>query len=807
MKESPVHKVARFIVDKRTAFFILFFIAVVYCASSISKVKLNEDITAYLPEGTETLVGIEIMQNEFTTVASAQIMLSNVTFATAESLAGQIENISGVSSVAFDGTEEHYTGSAALFSVAFEEDSASPLSGAAMAEIKELLHGYDTYTSSYIGTDLNATIQREMTIILAIAVAVIIAVLLFTSRSYLEVAVFFIIFPVAAVLNMGTNYLFGEVSFITNSIAIILQLALAIDYSIILCHRFMEELETKPAYDAAVDALSKAIIEISSSSLTTIAGLFALTLMQFKLGQDMGQVLIKGIVCSLITVFLLMPGVLMLFSRGIQKTRHRSFVPSIRGWGRLVVKLRYVLPVIFFIAVAGGIYFSGQSRYVFTENAIDTNNPSENQIAAIKISETFGRDNVIAVLVPRGSYEHERLVLERAGELPDIKSATGLASISITDDYMLTDDLTPRQLAEMTGVDIELVRLLYQAYGLSNEEYGAIFQETDKYSVPLVDIFMFLCEQKNAGVVNLDDKELSRRIDEMYDLLTMAKQQLAGENWSRLVFTTGLPEEGDESFALLDSIRAVAAEYYGEEVILVGNTTSARDLSDSFEGDNRLISALTVVFVLIILLFTFRSAGLPVLLVLTIQGSIWINFSFPYLTGSSLFFIAYLIVSSIQMGATIDYAIVITNRYLELKKELPNREAVIEALNQSFATVFTSGSIMTIAGFLVAELTTYGIISSLGMALGRGTLISIILVLTVLPTLLLLGDTLIEKTMFTLSRDRNRRVSRDIIRVDGHIKGHVSGYVDAEIKGVVRGSLDAQIESRKQESEDNIDED
>lgn len=202
---------------------------------------------------------------------------------------------------------------------------------------------------------------------------------------------------------------------------------------------------------------------------------------------------------------------------------------------------------------------------------------------------------------------------------------------------------------------------------------------------------------------------------------------------------------------------------------------------------------------MVILLFTFKSAGLPILLVLTIQGSIWINFSFPFLTGTNLFFMSYLIVSAIQMGATIDYAIVITNRYLQLKTVLDRRAAAVEALNQSFPTVLTSGSIMTVAGFLIGKLSTDTIISSIGDTLGRGTLTSIVLVMTVLPQLLVLGDALIERTAITLNRDRKQRFQNGTMRLDGHVRGHVSGFIDGEFKGVLHGSVDALIESKRQE--------
>ncbi len=793
--EDFMLKLARFIVDKRKAFYLVFLAAVLFCAASVSKVQVNNDITSYLPADTETRRGLTLMEEEFTTLGSGQFMLTNITYDEADQVADEIEQVDGVSSVEFDDTEKHYTGSSALITVTFDGEKDDPVALQAMDHLKSILAPYDTYIYSEVGLDTSAQLQSEMGIILVIAAIVIVIVLLFTSKSYMEVPVYVIVFGVAAVLNMGTNYWFGEVSYITNSVAIVLQLALAIDYAIIFCHRYMEERETKPAREADIAALSKAIVEISSSSLTTISGMIALMLMQFRIGFDMGAVMSKGIICSMLTVFLLMPGLLMLFSNGIERTRHPNLVPRISLVGKAVVKLRYILPPIFLVTIIAGIFLSGKCDYCFSENVIDTNNPPEQRIALDRISDTFGNQNTIALLVPKGDYEKEGKILAKISELPEIDRAQGLANTE-AEGYMLTDKLKPRQFAEIAGVDIEMARLLYQAYGLEHEEYGAIFQNPDDYEIPLVDSFQFLCEQKDKGVIKLEGEQ-AEMVDDLQEQLDIGLPQLQGEHWSRLVFIADVPEESPQTFALLDQMRAIAAQYYGDDVLLVGNSTNARDLSESFSGDNLKISVLTALFVMIILLFTFKSAGLPILLVLTIQGSIWINFSFPYLTHTNLFFLSYLVVSSIQMGATIDYAIVITNRYMELKTIMSHRDAVIETLNQSFPTILTSGSIMTASGFLIGMISTNPPISSLGLALGRGTLTSIFLVMTVLPQLLILGDTLIERTAITLNIDRKQRFSGGIMHVDGHIRGHVSGFVDGEIRGLIRGDINAMIESKK----------
>ena len=806
--ETFMTKLSRFIVDKRKAFYLVFLAAFLFCAASINKVEINNDITSYLPADTETRRGLTLMDEEFVTLGSADVMVSNIPLETARELCHKLEILPGVSGVTFDDSADHYHDSAALFSVTFDAPEDDPEAVTALQAVQDALEGYDVYVSTQVGRDESASLQKEMTVILAIAAAVIVVVLLFTSKSYMEVPVYLIVFAAAAVLNMGTNFIFGTISFITNSIAVVLQLALAIDYAIIFCHRYMEERDNGlDPREADIAALSKAIVEISSSSLTTISGLVALMLMQLRIGFDMGIVLAKGIVCSMLCVFLLMPGLLMLFSRPIERTRHKNLVPDIGFWGRGVVKLRYILPPIFLVVLVAGAVLSSKCEYVFDTNDADFDNKPDWRIAEEKVTDTFGKKNTIAVLVPRGDYEKEKAVLQQVEALGPVTSATGLANIEVEDGRVLTDALTPRQFSELAGVDIELCRLLYQAYGLSVEEYGAIFQNPDDYAVPLIDVFEFLLEQKDKGVVNLTGDQ-EQKVEDLREELDLGLEQLRGEHWSRLVFVADVPTEGEETYALLDQIRAIAQAQYGDDVILVGNSTNAFDLASSFSGDNLKISVLTALFVMVILLFTFKSAGLPILLVLTIQGSIWINFSIPVLTGTNLFFLSYLVVSSIQMGATIDYAIVITNRYLELKGAMDRKEAAIAALSQSFPTVLTSGTIMAVAGFLIGGISTDATIGSVGQALGRGTVTSIFLVMTVLPQMLLLGDALIERTAITLNRDRKQRFNQGTMRLDGHVRGHVSGFVDGEFKGVIHGSVDALIESKYQEpdrsQEDNL---
>lgn len=790
---SFMQKVAAVIVDRKTFFFLAFIVMAVFCAFSRNWVNVNDDITSYLAKDTETRRGLDIMESEFTTFATANVMVSSITYDAAAKLAPQIEVINGVHSVEFDDTEDHYKNASALFAVTFDGDTTSEVSEKAMDEIKSLLADYDTYISSEVGNPLEQTIKSEMVVVLGIAVFIIIAVLLFTSKTYMEIPVLLITFGAAALLNMGTNYWFGTISYVTDSIAVVLQLALAIDYAIILCHRYTEEREHLEARDAAVAALSKAIPEISASSLTTISGLAALTLMHFRLGYDMGIVLIKAIVMSMLSVFLLMPGLLVLFSKLIDKTHHRSFVPKISLWGKLTVKTRYVVPPLFLVIAAAAFVFANRCPYVYGYSTLDTVKQNESKIADKMVASTFGTDNLVAMLVPSGNYEKEAKLLNAISALPEVESAMGLANIEAMDGYTVTSALTPRQFAELTDQDIEAARLLYAAYAVNEKDYGQIVSSIDDYTVPLVNMVLYLRDQKDAGYVTLE-RDMEKTLDDMCAELEFGLAQLEGENWSRFVIYLNLPEESEETYEFLDSLHGIAGTYY-DDCVLVGESVNARDLRSSFSTDNLLISILSALFVVVVLLFTFRSVGLPILLIIVIQSSIWINFSVPYLTSSNLFFISYLIVSAIQMGANIDYAIVISSRYLDLKKSMPIKEAMIETLNQAFPTIITSGAMLASAGLIIGRMTSDNTISSIGTCLGRGTIISIFLVMGVLPQILLLGDILIEKTAFAIKAPEITHVEGSTIRLHGRVRGQISGFVDADIQGVFQGSLHAMVES------------
>ncbi len=752
-KNEIMKSIAAAIVRYRFLIMGLFLAAAIFCALSISKVKVNEDITAFLPDDTETRQGLTIMEDEFITYASADIMVSNITYDIAEKLADKITETPHVTSVELDDTKAHFVNSSAMLSVSFDGTSDDPNIIAAMNDIKKNLKDYDTYISSEIGVNRSKEIASEMGGVLLLTVGVIIIVLLFTSRSYFEVVIFGIVFAFAAVLNMGTNYLLGEISSITNSIAVILQLALAIDYSIILIHRYQDEVQQKGnEKEALIEALSKGIIEISSSSLTTISGLLALTLMQFRLGCDLGIVLTKGIIFSILSVLLLMPGLILFFPKMLKKTAHRSHVPDIKLWGKFLTKSKYCFVWIFILIIPFSIYYSSKANYAFADSTIDELIYSESRAAMHKITDTFDDSTQIALIVPNGDYTSEKAVIADIANMDNVKSITGLANIEVEDGKVLTDNYTPRMFAELLDIDLEEATLLYQAYGVEHSQYQSIFKSSEDYEVPLIDMFLFLFDKSDEGIINLDEDKMNEMQTLRGDLMK-GIEQLQGENYDRIIITATVSVEGKESTDLVENIRTAAKKYYSDsdkKLLVIGEITSAKDLADTFNSDSTKINLLTITFVLIILLLTFKSVAGSVLLVFVIQGSIWINFSFPYLMDITSSFVTNMIVSAIQMGATIDYAIVIMNHYQELRNKYDKKEAMVYAVNESFPTVLTSGSILTMAGFMISMRVSDVYIGHIGLAVGRGALISVILVLTVLPQIIVLLDRLIDKTRFIL---------------------------------------------------------
>ena len=800
-------KAATFIVDRRNLFFLLFGIALIFSLVSMNWTKVENALSAYLPDTTETSQGLDRMEEQFITYGTAKVMVTNIPYDEAYALYEKIEALDTFIMLDFENTAEYYNNFSALYNITFGSSEDDDRALEALNEVEAMLEGYDIYVSTAMGDASAEQLAQEMATISILVAIVVVSVLLFTSQTWAEVPVLLLTFCSAALITKGTNFITGTISFVSNSVTIVLQLALSVDYAVIFCNRYKEEHQTLGIREADIVALSKSIPEIFSSSLTTMGGLMAMMFMQFGIGVDMAVCLIRAILLSLLAVFLLMPGLIMLFGKAMDKTKHKSFIPEIPFVGKFAYKTRYVMPVLFLIVIVAAYLIQSHCPYVYGYTMLETPVQSNAMLVDELIDESFGTDNFVAMIVPAGNYDKEKRLLRELDAREEIDHTQGLANTEAMDGYMLTDKLTARDFSELMELDYEMAELLYMAYAVNDENYAKIINGFSNYSVPLIDIVMFLYDEVEEGYVTLDD-DLMEDLEEAHTKMQIALDQLQGEDYSRILVYLTLPEEGEETFAFLDEMHTIANKYYEDVQILIpGEATSQYDLYKTFKRDNTVVNVMSILAVMVVLLFTFMSAGMPVLLIAVIQGAIWVNFSFPAAQQKNVFFLSSMIVSSIQMGANIDYAIVISGRFMELKDKMTKKEAIIETMNFAFPTIVTSGTMLALAGIFIGQMSSDGAVCGIGQCLGRGTIISIFIVMFILPQILLVGEKIIDRTSFAVSMPLKLERTSGLMRVDGVVRGRINGTVTGEIHGFVRGeaSLFVNMGKMEQLEDDGID--
>ena len=802
-----MHRISELIVDKRRIIFIVVILGMIFSAFSVGWTEVENDLSSFLPEKSDSKAGVDLMFNEFTLYGSAQIMVANVTLEEANLISKKLQSLEGISIVEFGEDSAHYNNASACYTVNMAYAQSDARCEQTLDEIKAELSEYDIYISSDIGNPMGAILDDEIGVIIVVAGIMILAMLFFTSRSWVEVPVIMISFVAAMVINMGTNFIFGKISFVSNSVTSLLQLALSLDYAVILINRFRDENKRLPLRESVVEALSHAVPEVFGSSLTTVGGMAAMACMQFKLGPDMAICLIKAILLAMLSVFVVMPGLLMVFGPAIMRTQHKSLIPDMSFIGKFAYKTRKIVPPIFLIVIIAAMIISSACPFAYGYNNFESNKLNEQTLAKKMITENFGSVNMIALLVPAGDYDKEAALLAELEARDEVASTMGLANIEAMDGYCLADKLNARQFSELLGLDVELGRAAYMLYATQNDSIGCLIN-IDSYKIPLIDVIMFMLDNIDSLGIELGGAE-GEMLAGAKDQMASAKDMMVGENYSRMVVYLDLPEDDERTFAFIDEMKSIASSYYdGAEVYAVGNATTAKDFKESFVLDNVVVSAVSIITVMIVLLLSFKSAVMPVILIAVIQGAIWISFSIPSLMKTPLFFLGYIIISAIQMGANIDYAIVIATRYNEVKHKMDQRDAIIETMNFAFPTVITSGAIMAITGILIGNMSSEQTIASLGGNLGRGTVISIILVLFVLPQLLLISDKLVDKTSFNLfkKKESKLREASGKMRVSGVVNGELHGRISGRIDAIVDGDVNltlvsGNINEEKEESE------
>jgi hypothetical protein len=682
------------VVKLRIPILVSFLVAAGICAVLQGMVAVDYDLNDYLPADSPSTVALDVMEEEFEGgIPNARVMVKDVTIAEALQYKAALMEVDGVSDVMWlddsmditvplefmeeDTVETYYKDGNALFTVTIEDG----MYVSAAEGIRDLIGPDNAMSGNAIATATSTTgTITEVQRITVLAVLFVLLVLILTTTSWLEPLVILVGLGVAIILNAGTNLIFGEISFVSNAAGAVLQLAVSLDYSVFLYHRFEDNLSTgADPEQSMIDALCQSTSSILSSGLTTVIGFLALVFMRFLIGPDLGLVLAKGVAISLIDVFVFMPALFLITYPLLQKTKHRSFVPDMHGFAKLVSKVMIPLALVFALIVVPSYRASNSNSFYYGSSHIYGEGTEYGENTA-EIEAIFGKSDTYVVMVPVGDRQQElelTKTLEALPEVKDVISYTGYLGTTVPD--------------EMT----EGVSLI---------------------------------------------------------------SKLQSDHYSRMVIQVDADYEGEETFALVESIRQIVSSYYPDNWYVAGQGVSTYDLMDTITADMVKVNLLAIAAVFVVLLLSMRSLVLPVLLVASIETAIWINLSIPYLSGTPIFFIAYLIISSIQLGATVDYAILMTDRYRENRLSMNRKDAVIETISSCTVSILTSGSVLTVVGFLMGYLCTHGLLAQLGQFLGKGTLFSLLIVLFVLPGLLYVFDKVIVRKEAKAKHPAARRI-------------------------------------------------
>ena len=679
---SPAARLAGFIIHKKGWIESVFVAGCIFSLIAMLFVNVNYDLTEYLPATAQSCIGLDQMEAEFGYPGTARLMIKDVSLYEAKQYKDKLEAVDGVDQILWcDSTvnvyagedfinqkdiEDYYKDGCAVMDITFDEGDTAKKTSQAIDEMKAITGDKGYYVGMAVqNKSLTENVESEMNLILTVAVIMIFAVLCLTTSAWSEPFLFLLVMGVAILLNRGTNIFIGTVSFLTNNVAMVLQLATSMDYSIFLLDAFSRERQKGlPEETAMVNAIEAAINSIFASSLTTVVGFLALVSMKFTIGFDMGLVLAKGIIFSLITVVFFMPAMILKFTQWNDRTRHRPFLPSFRKFSEWVYRMRYAALIIMVLLTPPAYVAQGMNDFLYGNSAVGASEGTQVYADDQEISRMFGRSNMLLALYPNTSPVLEKEMSDEIEDLPYVKSVMSMANT------------LPQGIPEE-----------FLPYSITSELHTG--------------------------------------------------------NSCRMLVYIRTKTESDQAFRCTQEIEDIIKRYYPEDSYLVGETPSTQDIKTTITSDNSRVNMLSLLGVFLVVMFSFRSFIIPVVVMIPIEVAIFLNMAMPYLQGDTMVFMGYIIVSSIQLGATVDYSILLTNNYVSARKSLPKKEACIEALMLSCPSIFTSGTIIILAGYIIHFISTTAAIGDLGHLIGRGGLFSVILVLTVLPALLVLFDRII----------------------------------------------------------------
>ncbi|MEG9298239.1 MMPL family transporter [Mangrovibacillus sp. Mu-81] len=674
--------IAAWIIKHKKTVLIAFMLVTILSTAAQFFVKVNYNMVDYLPDDAQATQAMEVMEKEFTgAVPDTRVMVTGVTIQEALEYKEKLEAIDGVSDVMWlddmvdlktplevedkETVDNYYKDENALFSISVRTGDEVRITD----EIYELIGEEGAIAGEAANTASSQKMAGSESMYAGmLLVPLIILILVISTTSWVEPLFFLTAIGVSVLINLGTNIFLGEVSFVTQSVAPILQLAVSLDYAVFLLHSFSDYRKTTEDPGEAMKlAMKKSFPAITASAATTFFGFIALTFMEFQIGSDLGLNLVKGIVLSFISVMVFLPALTLVFYKWMDKTKHKSFVPSFTGIGKKVLKWK--VPSLIFVFAILVPAFLGQTNTSFIYGTGEQ--PENTRVGSDfkKVEEAFGETTPIVLLVPKGDVAKEEELVE---EIEGLDYVTGVIAY-----------------VNQVGAEIPPQYL---------------------------------------------DKSIT---DEFYS-----------ENYSRIVINTNQGTEGEVPFAIVEKVEKAASEYYGDEAMALGESVTLYDIKNTVTKDNVVVNVLTVVTIALVLLFSFKSVTIPIVLLITIEAAVWINLSIPYFTNTPLVFVGYLIISTVQLAATVDYGILFTEAYTHYRKEMPAKEAIVRTLDEKTFSISISAAILSSVGFILWITSSNPIVGSIGLLMGRGALLAFIMVLFVLPAMLLVFDKLIKKTTY-----------------------------------------------------------
>lgn len=691
-----MQKFGRGVVKLRVPILIVSVLLLIPSIFGFVSTRINYDILSYLPSDIETMKGQDIMLDEFGKGGFSLVMLDGMEDKDVEKVKEKIEKVDHVCDVLWYDTladvslpkevlpDDIYdffnTDNSTMMAVFFDEATSADGSLEAVKEIRSIA-GEQCFVSgmSSVVEDIKDLTMQEAPMYVVIAVILTSIILALTMDSFLIPLFFMLSVGMAIIYNMGTNFIQGEISFITEALAAVLQLAVTIDYSIFLWHSYKEEKEKHPGdnKEAMAVAIGKTITSVVSSSITTVAGFLALCFMSYELGMDMGIVMAKGVVIGVICCITVLPSMILVFDKALEKTMHKDLVPSLEKPSKFIIKHHAAFIVLFIVVLIPAVY--GQINTNVYYNLTDTLPKDLNSVIAnTKLDEEYNMATTHMLLVDADMEPKEvNSMLDEMGKVDGV-------SFSMSLDTLIGPSI-PREIVPESVTKI-----------------------------------------------------------------------LKSDKWQLMLIGSEYKVASDEENAQIDELSKILKSY-DKDGMLIGEAAATKDLIDITDHDFKVVNIVSIAAIFIIILIALRSVSLPIILVAVIEFAITVNMGVPCFTNTTIPFIASVVIGTIQLGATVDYAILMTTRYkTERNAGKDKHEAVTIALSTSMKSIMVSALGFFASTFGVGVYSSVDMISQLCTLMSRGAIISMITVICILPSMLMLFDKVIINTTMGMKKNENK---------------------------------------------------